>query len=188
MRLRCRLQFMHGIVRQRLVIYFGQQQLRKLRTLVLDRRKLHRRHVHEAAVRIFAEFAFSTLINERLRMRYFVLACLLAFAAVPMFGEVQVYSYSMPCGALWPAVKDTVRNSGNYATVLLDDAEMVASFAIGVGDGFRIESAILNPTDSGCTLRISHLYQPGLANDAGDFQKRLDKKLSVLKPPPHGSK
>lgn len=121
-------------------------------------------------------------------MKNLILAGVLVLTAAPMFGQVQVYSYAIPCDALWPAVKDTVRNSGNYATVLLDDAEMVASFAIGVGDGFRIESAILNRTDSGCQLRISPLYQPGLANDAGDFKKRLDNTLSALKPPPHGSK
>jgi hypothetical protein len=45
------------------------------------------------------------------------------------------YSYAIPCSGLWPAVKDTVRNSGYYAIVLIDDTEMVASFAIGVGQG-----------------------------------------------------
>jgi hypothetical protein len=54
-RLRRRLQFVHGIVRQRLVFYLGQQQLRKLRTLVLDRRKLYGWDVHEAAVSFYSQ-------------------------------------------------------------------------------------------------------------------------------------
>lgn len=46
--------------------------------------------------------------------------------------------YSVPCSTLWPAVKDTVLDSGDYALVFMNNNEMTVSFAIGVGQAFRI--------------------------------------------------
>lgn len=96
-----------------------------------------------------------------------------------MFGQVQVYSYAMPCDAVWPALKDTVRNSGKYAPLLLDSKEMVASFAVSsIGDHFGIESAVLDSTSVGCSLRV---VSPGLGVDNGDLKKQVDKSLAKLK-------
>ena len=114
-------------------------------------------------------------------MKNFILACALVLTAAPMFGQVQVYSYAMPCDALWPALKDTVRNSGKYAPLLLDSKEMVASFAISsIEGGFGIKSAVLDSTPSGCSLRV---VSPGLGIDNGDFKKQVDKSLPKLKLP-----
>jgi hypothetical protein len=112
-------------------------------------------------------------------MKYFILAGALVLMAAPMFGQVQVYSYAMPCDALWPAVRDTVRNSGKYAPLLLDSREMVASFAIaGIRDTFAVESVVLDPTSIGCSLRV---VSPGLGVDNGDLKKQVDKSLAKLK-------
>jgi hypothetical protein len=95
-----------------------------------------------------------------------------------------IYSYAIPCSELWPAVKDTVRNSGYYAVVLIDNTEMVASFAIGVGQGLRIESAVLNAKGESCEMQVQPLYQPGLSNDDGDFKKRVGAAMAKLKSSP----
>jgi hypothetical protein len=118
-------------------------------------------------------------------MKRFVLGILLLLitAGSPL-AQAQgknVYSYAIPCSALWLAVRDTVRNSGHYAIVLIDNNEMVASFAIGVGQGLRIESAVLNPKGETCEMQVQPLYQPGLSNDDGDFKKRVEAAMAQLK-------
>lgn len=114
-------------------------------------------------------------------MKSFVPVCALVLTVAPMFGQVQVYSYAMPCDALWPALKDTVRNSGKYAPLLLDSKEMVASFATkAIRDTFGIESAVLDSTPVGCSLRV---VSPGLGVDNGDLKKQIDKSLAKLKAP-----
>ena len=113
-------------------------------------------------------------------MKYFILAGVLVLMTAPTFGQVQVYSYAMPCDALWRAVRDTVRNSGKYAPLLLDSKEMVASFAIaGIRDTFAVESVVLDSTSVGCSLRV---VSPGLGIDNGDLKKQVDKSLAKLKP------
>ena len=112
-------------------------------------------------------------------MKHLIFAGVFVLIAATMFGQVQVYSYAMPCDAVWPALKDTVRNSGKYAPLLLDSKEMVASFAVSSIEGrFGIESAVLDPTSVGCSLRV---VSPGLGVDNGDLKKQVDKSLAKLK-------
>jgi hypothetical protein len=116
--------------------------------------------------------------------RFVLVILLLLIAAGSPLAQAQgrnQYSYAIPCSALWPAVKDTVRNSGYYAIVLIDNNEMVASFAIGVGQGLRIESAVLNAKGETCEMQVQPLYQPSLSNDDGDFKKRVEAKMAQLK-------
>ena len=109
---------------------------------------------------------------------------MLVIVAGPLFGaQTSKQVYPMPCGTLWPSVKDTVRNSGEYAVVFLDNTEMVASFSIGYGNGFRMGSAVLNPRADGCEMQLT-TFSIALADDAGSFRKRLDASLSRLKSSP----
>lgn len=100
-------------------------------------------------------------------------------AAVPSFAQESVEeTYSVSCSVLWPAVKDTVRNSGYYAVVFLDNTEMIATFAIGVGNALRIDSAVLNAKGGSCEMQMQPLYSPPLINDAGSFKKRVKSSLA----------
>ncbi|MGH9493982.1 MAG: hypothetical protein ACRD3B_03210 [Candidatus Sulfotelmatobacter sp.] len=90
---------------------------------------------------------------------------LLLTAVGSAFADVESDNYSVSCASLWPAVKDTVRNSGFYAIVLIDNTEMAASYDIGVGQGPRIESVVLNVKGDNCEMQVQPLYQPTFAND-----------------------
>ena len=118
--------------------------------------------------------------------RLFSITLLLAAAVSPAFGDAHKETYPMACSDLWPAVKSTVRNSGYYAIVFLDNSEMIASFSIGTpGNGTpRVESVVLNViADSTCELQIEPLAKPIFANDAVDFKKRLDSTLERINAP-----
>ena len=113
--------------------------------------------------------------------RFIVTILLLVMASALAFAEAQKEMYSVRCSTLWPAVKFTIRNSGYYAIVMIDNTEMAASFAIGIGDALRIESVVLNATGDTCEMQVQPLYQPGLSNDAGDLKKRVDATMAHLK-------
>jgi len=67
---------------------------------------------------------------------------MLVMIAGPLFATTRKDTYDMTCNTLWPAVKGTVRNSGDYAVVFIDNDEMIASFAIGAGHAFKFASVI----------------------------------------------
>ena len=114
--------------------------------------------------------------------RFGLVILLLLITGGSAFASEQKDMYSMPCSTLWPAVKATVSNSGYYAIVMIDNAEMAASFAIGVGQGLRIESVVLNAkAGDSCEMQVQPLYQPGLSNDGNDFKKRVDATMAYLK-------
>jgi hypothetical protein len=106
-------------------------------------------------------------------------ALMLLIAGAPSFAGTRDI-YKIPCSALWPAVKDVARNSGEYAVVFLDSTEMIASFALGSGKDLRIGSAVLNIQGDTCEMRVE-MHAPGaLTDDTTSFKKRVDKALLVL--------
>jgi hypothetical protein len=92
--------------------------------------------------------------------------------------------YSLPCSGLWPAVKDTLRNSGKYGILAIDNTEMTASFVIGgTLNQKRINSVVLNAKgDAACEMQVQSAYSGFTNDDAGDFKKRVDKSLAQLQP------
>jgi len=115
--------------------------------------------------------------------RFAAVTLMLLIGAEPSFAKVRKDLYSVPCSVLWPAVKDTVRNSGNYAILLIDQTEMIASFAIGMGQSIRIDSAVLNAQGDTCEMQVQPLYEgTPFSDDGGDFKKRVDKALTQLQP------
>jgi hypothetical protein len=113
--------------------------------------------------------------------RFAQVALMLLMVGGPLFAGTRKDIYNMPCSALWPAVKGTVRNSGEYAVVFLDNTEMIASFAIGAGQQLRIGSAVLNVKGDTCELQVQ-MHEPGaLTDDTGSFKKRVDKTLAELR-------
>ena len=122
--------------------------------------------------------------------RMAVIGVMLMLATVTSPARTVKEAYTVPCGTLWRAVKDTVRNSGYYAVVFLDNNEMIASFVIGTGGSMRIESAALNARGDGCELQMQPLHRNPFSEDAGDFKKRVNASLAQIQsatPPSPGS-
>jgi hypothetical protein len=123
-------------------------------------------------------------------MRRFAVAILLLLVvARPLFGKTHKDTYFLPCTTLWPAVKDTLRNSGKYGVMSLENSEMTASYSIGLGSAGekRINSVALNATGESCEMVVQSGFGGWGTNDAGDFKKRVDASLEKLKPTPPGA-
>ncbi|HEV2647367.1 MAG TPA: hypothetical protein VGU46_13475 [Acidobacteriaceae bacterium] len=103
------------------------------------------------------------------------------------FASTHKFNYDMPCTSLWPAVKDTLRNSGKYGIIGIDSTEMTASYNMG-GNlmAKRINSLVLNTIATGCELQVQTAYSGLFTNDVGDLKKRVDDSIVKLKiaPPP----
>ena len=113
--------------------------------------------------------------------RTWLLVILSILAVEPLaFAKTHKFNYSVSCEVLWPAVKDTVRNSGKYGIIAIDNAEMTASYNIGGAlGGKRINSAVLNRIgENACEMQVQTAFSGLAHNDAGDFKKRVDESLA----------
>lgn len=120
-------------------------------------------------------------------MKRIVLVILLLTLAVPAFASTHKETFNVSCNELWRALKDTLRNSGKYGIIGIDNAEMTASYNIGGNlTGKRINSAVLNSKDNGasCEMQIQTAYSGLANNDAGDLKKRVEASLAKLKNEP----
>lgn len=89
--------------------------------------------------------------------------------------------FEVPCATLWPAVKDTLRNSGKYGIIGIDNQEMTASYNIGgYMGGKRTNSLVLNPKGNQCELQVQTSYSGLAHNDEGDLKDRIEKSLKKL--------
>jgi hypothetical protein len=114
-------------------------------------------------------------------MKRLVIIALALGCSASAFAKTHDYDYTMPCSALWPAVKDTIRNSGKYGIIGIDSAEMTASYNIGGNlGGKRINSLVLNTIPTGCELQVQTAYSGFGNNDAGDLKKRVDDSIAKL--------
>jgi hypothetical protein len=116
-----------------------------------------------------------------------VLSILLLSFAVPGLASTHKDVFNVSCNELWRALKDTLRNSGKYGIIAIDDAEMTASYNIGGNlTGKRINSAVLNSKDNGasCEMQVQTAYSGLVNNDAGDLKKRVEDSLAKLKGQP----
>jgi hypothetical protein len=113
-------------------------------------------------------------------MRRFVAAVLMLLTvASPSFAKTHKDMYSIPCTTLWSAVKDTLRNSGKYGIIGIDNTEMTASFNIGgTLAAKRTNSVVLNAKGDSCEMQVQSAYSGFTSNDAGDFKKRVDASLA----------
>ncbi len=118
--------------------------------------------------------------------RMTMMLLMLLLVASPSFAKTHKEMYSVSCGALWPAVKDTLRNSGKYGILGIDNTEMTASFVIGgTLTGKRINSVVLNAKgDKACEMQVQTAYSGLVNNDEGDFKKRVDASLAKQSPAP----
>jgi len=114
-------------------------------------------------------------------MKFAVVALMSLTLAVPAFGKAHKDAYPVPCSQLWAAVKDTLKNSGNYGIMASDDGAMTASYNVGESFRQRINSVALSSQGTGCEMQVQSAYRGLAHDDAGDFKKRVDESLAKLK-------
>ena len=114
-------------------------------------------------------------------MKRFVLLILLSCLAAPAIAKTHKDVFNLPCSAVWPAVKDTLRNSGKYGIISIENTEMTASYNIGgTLGGKRTNTVLLNGKENSYEMQIQTAYSGLEHNDAGDFKKRVDESLAKL--------
>jgi hypothetical protein len=114
-------------------------------------------------------------------MKRSFLVILLLCLAVPAFAKTHKDVYNVPCSVLWPAVKDTLRNSGKYGIISIENTEMTASYNIGgTLGGKRTNTVLLNGKENSCEMQLQTAYSGLEHNDAGNFKKRVDESLAKL--------
>ena len=124
---------------------------------------------------------------RRLFVKRIVISILLLSLAVPAVASTHKDNYNVTCTELWRALKDTLRNSGKYGIIAIDNEEMTASYNMGGNiTAKRVNSAVLNSKDNGasCELQIQTAYSGLVNNDAGDLKKRVNESLVKLKSVP----
>lgn len=115
-------------------------------------------------------------------VKFVVVALMSLILALPAFGKTHKDVFAVPCSELWPALKDTLRNSGKYGIIGIDNTEMTASFNIGGAlGGKRINSVVLNSQGTGCEMQTQTAFSGLAHNDAGDLKKRVEESLAKLK-------
>lgn len=120
-------------------------------------------------------------------MKRFVVPVLLVLTAFPALASTHKDTLNVSCNELWRAVKDTLRNSGKYGIIAIDNNEMTASYNMGGNlTAKRINSAVLNSKDNGarCELQVQTAFSGLVNNDYGDFKKRVDESVTKLKGQP----
>ena len=86
-------------------------------------------------------------------MKRLVIVVLLLALAVPAFAGTHQDVFNVPCRALWPAVSDTLKNSGKYWVQNIDNAAMSASYNVGGGPAKRTISVVLIAQGNSCELQ-----------------------------------
>jgi hypothetical protein len=120
-------------------------------------------------------------------MKRIVTSILFLSLAAPSFATTHKDVFNVPCNELWRALKDTLKNSGKYGIIGLNDSEMTASYNIGGNlTGKRVNSAVLNSKDNGasCELQVQTAFSGLVNNDAGDLKSRVTDSLIKLKGQP----
>jgi len=109
---------------------------------------------------------------------------LLTFAS-PGFAKTHKDMFEAPCEKLWAALRDTLRNSGKYGIIGIDNSEMTASCNIGgFLTGKRINSVVLNAKGNSCEMQTQTSFSGLINHDYDDMKKRVQQSLDNLKSSP----
>ncbi len=124
-----------------------------------------------------------------------LVAFLLLALALPAFAagnKSYNYTYPIPCGNLWSAVKLALSNPDNYKDVVNDEDKMTADYNVKHSIHWSVAGAInqgknkvnLVPVGTSCQMSVMSMYSGLAHNDQGDFKKRVDGALAKLKDAP----
>jgi len=116
------------------------------------------------------------------KLRLIFVSILLVIVAAPVSAKPHREMYPYPCAKVWAAVKDTLRNSGKYGILSINNEEMVASYKIS-GNFMvnpRTNSVVLNTKGEQCEMQLQTESSGLPTNDEGNFKKRVDESMSKL--------
>jgi uncharacterized protein (DUF1330 family) len=94
--------------------------------------------------------------------------------------KTQTEVFDVTCNMLWTALKDTLKSSGRYEIIQIDDSDMMAIYDMGSKERDRMDDAILRPEDNRCSMEITeapHQYRLGV-NDTKSLSQRVHAALS----------
>ena len=114
------------------------------------------------------------------KLHLIFVSILLVIVAAPVSAKTHREMYPYPCAKVWAAVKDTLRNSGKYGILSINNEEMVASYKIS-GNFMvnpRTNSAVLNTKGEQCEMQLQTESSGLPTNDEGNFKKRVDESMS----------
>ena len=117
-----------------------------------------------------------------IKPRLILISIVLVIVAAPVSAKAHREMYPYPCATVWVAVKDTLRNSGKYGILSINNEEMVASYKIS-GNFMvrsRTNSVVLNTKGDQCEMQTQTVSTGLPTNDEGDFKKRVDESMSKL--------
>lgn len=121
-------------------------------------------------------------------MKRMILISLMLVIVAPAYAKHKDV-FNVPCSTLWSAVKDTIRNSGEYQPVNIDEADMTATYGIaGKGGGAftinRTVSVWLSPQGDSCEMDSLSSNSNVIGLDTRPFKRHLDESLEKLKADP----
>jgi hypothetical protein len=86
--------------------------------------------------------------------------------------------FDVPCATLWPVVSDTIRNSGKYEPISIDDTGMTAAYKVGTAWSHANDVVVLKANGTGCQLVVDAPYRGLAYNDARDITERVKRGLA----------
>ena len=90
--------------------------------------------------------------------------------------------YDVPCGVLWPAVKDALANSGRFTARSFDDHNMVAEYSIRAGSKTHDGTVMLKGTGKSCELQLESTFTAlYMGTDSEKVKQQVGFSLAKVK-------
>jgi hypothetical protein len=134
--------------------------------------------------------------RDAMKKRTLTVLVLLALGlASRAMGKTYKYSYPNACSEMWLAVKATLGDDKSYAQVKVDDTKMTADYQPKHEVHFDVSGVVLQrmnhvtlltPKGGGCEMEVVSNWSGWGHEDQGDFKKRVDESLAVIKAAPAG--
>jgi len=91
--------------------------------------------------------------------------------------EVHTEIFDVTCNVLWIALNDTLKKSGKYDVLGVDDSDTIAVYMVGRID-LHFDWVILKSEQNNCAMQIMVSFPKERSHDAGDLIKRVQASLS----------
>jgi hypothetical protein len=115
-------------------------------------------------------------------MRRLAVISILFLLSLPAFaGALHREEYDVPCGVLWPAVKDALANSGRFTARKFDDRNMVAEYSIGAGRKTHDGTVTLTGNGQGCGLEMESSIAAIYGSDPAKVKQQVGLSLEKVK-------
>ncbi len=116
-------------------------------------------------------------------MRRLAAIAILFLLTLPAFaGALHREEYDVPCGVLWPAVKDALANSGRFTARKFDDHNMVAEYSSGTSSKTHDGTVMLTGNGKGCELQLESTFAAiYMGTDSEEVKQQVGLSLAKVK-------